>query len=149
MDSSDFDELEAMVMADARKEFSETVLDHAMNPRNVGDMPNADGFGQLQARCGDIRIWLKVKDGAVEKATFQTDACGCTVACASMATELAKGKTIADAGRINQEDITKALDGLPNDQRHCALEAAKTLKNAVENYMTNQREPWKKIYGNR
>jgi nitrogen fixation NifU-like protein len=145
--ASEFDELQALVMADMRKVYTETVIDHAMNPRNAGSMENADGFGRVTGPCGDtMEVWLKVKDGKVAGATFWTDGCGTTIASASMVTELIKGKTITEAQRITQQDILNALGGLPEESLHCALLAANTLKEAIKDYFALRREPWKKAY---
>jgi len=148
--TSDFDELETMIMADARKVYSEAVIDHATNPRNVGNLADADGFGHVKGPCGDtIEMWLKVRDDIIANATFWTDGCGPSIACGSMVTEIARGKKIAEARNISQADVMEALDGLPEDHRHCALLAANTLKEAVNDYVTLKKEPWKKGYRNR
>ena len=141
------DELQKLIMADMRKIYSEMTIDHAMNPRNLGDMPDADGFGKVTGPCGDmIEIWLKVKDGIVADATFLTDGCGTSVASGSMATQLAKGRSIPEVLKISQQDILKALGGLPEESVHCALLAANTLKEAVRDYITLKNEPWKRAY---
>jgi len=100
--TSQFDELEKSVMADMRKVYSEATIDHFMNPRNLGDMADADGFGRVTGPCGDtMEIWLKVKNGTVAEATFLTDGCGTSVASGSMATELAKGRSIPEVLKIS------------------------------------------------
>ena len=145
--SSDFDELQEMVNADARQIYSETVIDHAMNPRNVGSMVNADGFGRFRGPCGDtMEIWIKVRDEKITNATFYTDGCGTSIAAGSMATELAKGRVVQRALRITDKEVLEALGGLPEDSEHCALLAATTLKYAINDYRANQREPWRKAY---
>ena len=112
--SSDFDELQEMVNADARQIYSETVIDHAMNPRNVGSMVNADGFGRFRGPCGDtMEIWIKVRDEKITNATFYTDGCGTSIAAGSMATELAKGRVVQRALRITDKEVLEALGGLP------------------------------------
>jgi len=93
-----------------------------------------------------MEIRLKAKDGRITDATFWTDGCSTTAACGSMATETIKGKDIAQALAINQNDILKALGGLPEDNRHCALLAANTVKAAVQDYIAIRKEPWKKAY---
>ena len=134
-------------MADARNIYSETTIDHAMNPRNVGDMEDADGFARITGPCGDtMEIWLKVKNDSVADATFITDGCGPSIASGSMVTELAKGKNVREARIISQQDVLSALDGLPEESQHCALLAANTLKEAIRDYLTIKREPWKKAY---
>jgi nitrogen fixation NifU-like protein len=130
-----------------RDVYSETVIDHAMNPRNVGNLEVVDGYASTTGPCGDtMDIWLKVKDNTIVKATFMTDGCTTTIAAGSMVTELAKGKSVNQALRIGQEDVLEALSGLPEESQHCALLAANTLKAALRDYLAIQKEPWKKAY---
>ena len=127
--------------------FSDIVIDHAQNPRNVGDIPNADGFASITGHCGDtMEIWLRVRDNSIKQATFWTDGCGTTIAAGSMLTELAKWKIISHAFNITQQDVLDALGGLPEDSVHCALLAADTLKAAIKDYVSTRSEPWKKFY---
>jgi len=145
--TSEFDELEKSVMVDMRKVYSETTIDHFMNPRNLGDMADASGFGRVTGPCRDtMEIWLKVKNGMVADVTFLTDGCGISIASGSMATELAKGRSIPEVLKINQQDVLKALGGLPEESTHCALLAADTLKEAIKDYITLKNEPWKRAY---
>jgi len=145
--ASEFDELQELIIADARKIYSETVIDHFMNPRNLGDMENADGFAKVTGSCGDtMEIWLKVKNGTIADATFMTDGCGASIASGSMVTEIAKGETITEAGKISQQDVLSALGGLPEESEHCALLAANTLKEAMRDYIAMKKEPWKRAY---
>ena len=145
--SSELDDIQALVMADARKIYSETVIDHAMNPRNLGIMENFDGYARVTGPCGDtMEIWLKVNSHKITGICFVTDGCGTSIASGSMMTELAKGKGIAEAVRIRQQDVLNALDGLPQESQHCALLAADTLRAAIRDYLTMQKEPWKKAY---
>ncbi len=145
--ASEFDELQELVMADMRKVYSETVIDHAMNPRNVGGMGNADGFGRVTGSCGDtMEIWLRVRNGIIADATFLTDGCGTSIASGSMVTELVKGKSIPQAQKVTQQGVLDALGGLPEDSLHCALLAAETLKEAIKDYFALRKEPWKKAY---
>lgn len=148
--ASDFKELEEEVWADMRRTYTDTVIDHAMNPRSVGSMPDADGFASVTGPCGDtMEIWLKVKEGRVVDATFWTDGCGPTIACGSMVTELVKGKGIAEVLRITQDDILSRLGGLPEEHLHCALLAANTLREAIRDYLAFKNEPWKRAYRQR
>ena len=127
--------------------YTEIAIDHAQHPRNVGNIPNADGFGSATAQCGDtMGIWLKVDHERIKSITFWTDGCGTTIASGSMATEIAKGKSIIEAFRIKQKTILDALGGLPEDSTHCALLAEDTLHNALNDYLTYKREPWKRAY---
>jgi nitrogen fixation NifU-like protein len=127
--------------------FSETVVDHATNPRNAGSMDDADAYASVLGPCGDnMEMWLKARDGKVKDVTFWTDGCGATIACGSMATELAKGKTLGEALAINAEVIARSLGGLPDDHTHCAGLASLTLKKAIIEYVNLQKEPWKRAY---
>ena len=146
-ESEPFEELKKLVMEDMRKTYSEKVIDHFLNPRNLGELEDADGFGKVTGPRGDtMQICLRVKDDKITDATFMTDGCGTTIACGSMTTELAKGKTIAEALKITQDDILKSLDGLPEDDIHSSLLAADTLKEALRDYLSLQKEPWKRAY---
>lgn len=145
--SSELDELEEFIMADARKIYSDTVIDHAMNPRNVGVMQDADGAARVTGPCGDtMEIGLKVNSGTITEINFMTDGCGTSIASGSMITELAKGKSIIEASKIEQDDVLNALGGLPDESKHCALLASNTLKEAIREHLTIQKEPWKKAY---
>jgi len=145
--SSEFDELQELIMADARKVYSETVIEHAMNPRNVGIIEDADGFAKITGPCGDtMEIWIKVNNNAIVEISFLTDGCGPSIACGSMVTEMAKGKSVSEAKKICQQDVLNGLDGLPKESEHCALLAANTLKAAISDYLAMKREPWKKAY---
>jgi nitrogen fixation NifU-like protein len=137
------EELQKQIWAD----YTETVIDHAQNPRNMGNIPDADGFARITGPCGDtMEIWLKVRDSTIKQVTFQTDGCGTTVAAGSMVTEIAKEKTISVASKITQQDVLDNLGGLPEESVHCALLAANTLKMAIKDYLANKNEPWKKAY---
>jgi nitrogen fixation NifU-like protein len=145
--SSEFDELQELVLADARNTYSETVLDHAMNPRNLGVMQDADGFARVAGSCGDtMEIWLKVKGDTVLDGSFMTDGCGTSIASSSMVTEMTKNKSVGEARKTTQQDILDALGGLPQESEHCALLAANTLKAAIADYVAMKREPWKRAY---
>ncbi len=127
--------------------YSETAIEHMRNPRNVGLILNPDGQARITGPCGDtVEMWLRLTDGVIEQATFWTDGCGTTIAAGSMVTELAKGKRVAEAFRISQQDVLDALGGLPDDSVHCALLAASTLKEAVKDYLAYRNEPWKRAY---
>jgi len=142
-----WDKFEELIQAEMRKVYSEAVVEHSMNPRNVGDLENADGFAKVTGPCGDtMEMWLRVKNGAIRDASFMTDGCGTTLASGSMVTEMAKGKSVSEVQRISQQDVLSALGGLPEESQHCALLAASTLKEAVRDYLAMNREPWKKAY---
>ena len=145
--ASEFDELQELIKAEMRKIYSETAIDHSMNPRNVGNMDNADGWAKVTGSCGDtMEIWLKVKNNTIANATFMTDGCGTSIAAGSMATELAKGKSVGEVWKIRPQDVLNALGGLPKESEHCALLAANTLKEALKDYLAMKKEPWKKAY---
>lgn len=127
--------------------FSVEVFDHANNLRNAGSIGDADAYASVLGPCGDnMEMWLKARDGIVKDVTFWTDGCGATIACGSIATELAKGKTLGEALTISAEVIAMNLGGLPDDHIHCAGLASLTLKKVIIEYMNLQKEPWKKLY---
>lgn len=144
---SEFKELEEMVMADARRYYSETTIDHAQNPRNIGQMPDVDGFARVTGPCGDtMEMYLRVRGDRIIGISFWPDGCGTSVASGSMATELAQGKTIAEARHITGDVILEKLGGLPEENEHCAVLAANTLHKAIRDYLALKKEPWKRDY---
>lgn len=148
--SSGLDELEKEFWEEMRKIYTEKTIDHALNPRNVGSISDADGFGKVTGSCGDtMEIWLKIKDDKITQATFWTDGCGTTTACGSIVTEMVKGKSPIEALRIGSEEILESLGGLPEESIHCSVLAAETLREAIRNYLTIKKEPWKKAYQRR
>ena len=122
--------------------YSEKVMDHFSNPRNVGEIENADGVGTVgNAKCGDImRIYLKVEDGVIVDCKFKTFGCGAAIATSSMATEMVKGKTLKEALALTNAAVAEALDGLPPVKMHCSLLAEEAVKAAVEDYMKKHPE---------
>jgi len=118
------------------QEFNENVIDHFMNPRNAGAMPNADAVGSSgDPRCGDaLTLYIKVKDDVITDVSFLVFGCVAAIATSSMTTVLAKGKTLEEAYQLTDEDITNALGGLPEHKLHCSVLGADALKQAVENY---------------
>jgi nitrogen fixation NifU-like protein len=142
--SNDFektvDELQASIMEDARKVYSERVIERWLNPGSFGKMRNPDGFAKVKGPCGDtMQISFKVKDGRLTKVKFTTDGCAASIAAGNMATELAQGKKLKEAAEISQQMILDALDGLPEESVHCALLASNTLKEAIRNYFESKR----------
>lgn len=130
--------------------YSGTAIDHMRNPRNVGMIGSPDGQACITGPCGDtMEIWLRVSDGIIERASFWTDGCGTTIAAGSMVTELARGKRPVEAFRIEQQDVLRALGGLPDESAHCALLASNTMKQAVQDYLACRNEPWKRAYKQR
>jgi nitrogen fixation NifU-like protein len=134
-------------MEDMKQIYSEKTIDHFLNPRNLGGIPGHDGLGRMTGPCGDtMEIYLRVKDNKVTNVSFWTDGCGPSIASGSMVTELAKGKSVPEAQKITQQDILDALGGLPEENLHCALLAANTLKEAIKDYLALKKEPWKRAY---
>jgi len=117
--------------------YSEKVMDHFRNPRNMGEIPDADGVGTVgNPVCGDLMtIYIKVKDGRLEDVKFKTFGCGAAIATSSMTTELAKGKTLEEALKITRQDVAEALEGLPPIKMHCSNLAAEGLHAAIKNYL--------------
>ena len=145
--ASSYEELEELIRQEMRKVYTEIAIDHALNPRNMGNMGDADGFGKVTGPCGDtMEIWLRVEGNTVVAAGFSTDGCSATLASGSMLTELVKGKSVPQALGISQQYVLDALGGLPEGNRHCALLAVNTLKEAIKDYLTFKREPWKRAY---
>lgn len=116
--------------------YSDKVMDHFSNPRNVGEIENADGVGEVgNASCGDImKIFLKVEDDVIKDVKFKTFGCGAAIATSSMVTEMALGKTIDEALVLTNQAVAEALDGLPPNKMHCSNLAADALHEAIKNY---------------
>ena len=117
--------------------YTEKVMDHFSNPRNVGELKDADGVGEVgNAKCGDImKIFLKVENGIIEDVKFQTFGCGEAISTCRMVTEMVKGKTLEDALRISNEAVAEALDGLPPVKMHCSNLAADAVHAAIKDYI--------------
>ena len=122
--------------------YSEKVMDHFSNPRNVGEIPDADGVGTVgNAKCGDImRMYLKVENGVIRDVKFKTFGCGAAIATSSMATEMVKGKTLKEALQLTNKAVAEALDGLPPVKIHCSMLAEEAIHAAVEDYLKNHPE---------
>lgn len=120
--------------------YSEKVMDHFVNPRNVGEIDDADGIGEVgNAKCGDImKIYLKIENDIIVDVKFKTFGCGAAIATSSMATEMVKGKTIDEAQQITNKAVAEALDGLPPVKMHCSVLAEEALKSAIEDYRNKQ-----------
>lgn len=117
--------------------YSEKVMDHFEHPRNVGEIKNASGIGQVgNPKCGDImKMYLEVKDNIIINAKFKTFGCGAAIATSSMATELIKGKTINEALEITNKAVAQALDGLPPIKMHCSVLAEQAIRSAINDYL--------------
>ena len=120
--------------------YSDKVLDHFTNPRNVGEIPDADGIGEVgNAKCGDImKMYLKIKGDTIEDVKFKTFGCGAAIATSSMATEMIKGKTVQDALKLTNKAVMEALDGLPQSKIHCSVLAEQAIKSALSDYYTRK-----------
>ena len=116
--------------------YSEKVMDHFRNPRNVGSIENADGVGEVgNAKCGDImKMYLKIDDDTISDVKFETFGCGSAIASSSMATELIKGKPVSEAMQLTNKAVAEALDGLPDYKMHCSVLAEEAIRAAVKDY---------------
>ncbi|MDO8687459.1 MAG: Fe-S cluster assembly scaffold protein NifU [Dehalococcoidales bacterium] len=121
--------------------YSEKVMEHFRNPRNVGDMINPDGVGHVgNPTCGDImELYIKVKDNTIVDAKFKTFGCGAAIATSSMVTEMVKGKSIEEALKISNRAVAEALDGLPSIKMHCSVLAEEALKSAIDDYLAKSK----------
>ncbi len=127
--------------------YSEKVMDHFENPRNVGEIADANGVGTVgNAKCGDImRMYLKVENGIIQDVKFKTFGCGAAIATSSMATEMVKGKSLKEALALTNKAVAEALDGLPPVKIHCSLLAEEAIHAAVEDYLKNHPEEAEKL----
>jgi nitrogen fixation NifU-like protein len=116
--------------------YSEKVMDHFMNPRNMGDIKDADAVGTVgNPACGDVmRLYIKVENDKIADAKFKTFGCGAAIATSSMATEMIKGKTVDESLKITNEAVAEALDGLPPNKMHCSVLAQEAIEAAINNY---------------
>lgn len=122
------------------QQYSEKVMDHFLHPRNVGEIQDADGIGNVgNPVCGDImRLYIKVADGKITDVKFKTFGCGAAISTSSMVTEMVKGKTIAEALSVTNKAVAEALGGLPAVKMHCSVLAEEALKSAIEDYRKKQ-----------
>lgn len=120
--------------------YSEKVMDHFSNPRNVGEIAGASGVGEVgNAKCGDImKIYLQIEDNIIKDVKFKTFGCGAAIATSSIATEMIKGKTVEEALELTNKAVIEALDGLPPAKIHCSVLAEEAVKAAIEDYMRKQ-----------
>ncbi len=123
--------------------YSEKVMDHFQNPRNLGEIEDADGIGEVgNATCGDImKIYLKIEDDIVKDVKFKTFGCGSAIASSSMATEMIKGKPVSEALALSNKAVVEALDGLPPQKLHCSVLAEEAVKSALIDYYTKNNMP--------
>jgi len=120
--------------------YSAKVMDHFANPRNVGELPDANGIGEVgNQKCGDImKIYLKIEDDIIKDVKFMTFGCGAAIATSSMATEMIKGKPLSEALKLTNSAVMEALDGLPPVKVHCSVLAEQAIKTAIADYYTRQ-----------
>ena len=129
--------------------YSEKVMDHFEHPRNVGEIADADGVGQVgNPKCGDImKMYLKIDNGVITDVKFKTFGCGSAIATSSMATELIKGKPIEEAAKLTNAAVAEALDGLPGYKMHCSVLAEEALRSAIADYYRKQDKDPEAILG--
>mgnify|MGYP000224631038 CR=1 FL=1 len=122
--------------------YTDKVMDHFRNPRNVGEIDDANGIGEVgNAKCGDImRVYLKVEDNIIKDVKFQTFGCGSAIASSSMATEMIKGKSLDDALELTNKAVAEALDGLPAHKMHCSVLAEEAIKAAIDDYKEKHKD---------
>lgn len=122
--------------------YSEKVMDHFRNPRNVGIIEDADGVGEVgNAKCGDImKMYLKIEDDIIKDVKFETFGCGSAIASSSMATELIKGKPVSEARQLTNKAVAEALDGLPDYKMHCSVLAQEAIESALQDYESRKEQ---------
>ena len=124
--------------------YADIVMDHFMHPRNVGEIPNADGVGEVgNAKCGDImKMYLKINGNVIEDVKFETFGCGSAIASSSMATEMIKGKPVSEALQLTNRAVVEALDGLPAHKLHCSVLAEEAVRAAIRDYYDRNSIPY-------
>ncbi|MFO8163620.1 MAG: iron-sulfur cluster assembly scaffold protein [Thermodesulfobacteriota bacterium] len=133
------DKIHASIIHDARKKYSEKVIERWLRPTCMGELEKPQGYGEVQGPCGDtIKIFLRIHNGQINDAKFATSGCAATIAAGSMACELVIGKNVKEAFKINNEMILENLGGLPEENIHCAILAFNTLREALKNYFTSK-----------
>jgi nitrogen fixation NifU-like protein len=139
-------ELQEQIMEQLRRRYTQTVIDLWRNPKHFRKIDSPDGYAQIQGSCGDtMEMFLKMKDDKISDCSFFTDGCGTTMACGSMATQLAQDKSFAEAlAVVSADTILKRLGGLPEEEKHCTQLAAETLRRALADLLYNKQHPWKK-----
>ncbi|MBN1221759.1 MAG: iron-sulfur cluster assembly scaffold protein [Candidatus Aminicenantes bacterium] len=140
--------LQEQIMQQARLEYTEEVIERWQNPKNFHSLENPDGYGKVKGTCGDtMEIFIRIEGDRISQCAFLTDGCAATLACGSMATEIAIGKSFTEAlASVSGDMIMKRLGGLPEGNVHCAFLAAETLRRALADCLHQQRSGWKKLY---
>jgi len=141
-------QLQEQILEQARKRYSETVIDHWQHPRNFRKIENPDGYAKVKGSCGDtMEIFIRMKDEKISECTFQTDGCGTSIVCGSTATELALNKSFTQAlAVVSADELLRQLGGLPEADVHCAQLASETLRRALADCLYHKKSPWKKHY---
>ena len=133
-------EIQKAILDDARRIYSEKVIDHFLHPRNAGGIKDADGLGKIKGPCGDtMYIYLRIDGQSISDAKFMTDGCGTTIVCGSVVTDMVKGKEFKEASKIRHTHVLEVLGGLPDADVHCSVLAVDTLRAAIKNYLLAQR----------
>ena len=141
-------ELQAQILEQLKRRYSQTVIDLWQNPKNFHKIDMPDGYARVQGSCGDImEMFVNLRDETISACSFFTDGCGTTIACGSMATELAKDKSFTEAlAVVSTDSILKQLGGLPEEDVHCAQLASETLRRALADFLYKKQQAWKKHY---
>jgi nitrogen fixation NifU-like protein len=141
-------ELQEHILEQARKQYSEAVIDHWQNPRNFRKIEDPDGYAKVKGSCGDtMEMFIKMRENKISECGFQTDGCASSIVCGSVATELAQNKSFTQAlGFISTDEILKRLGGLPESDVHCAQLAAEAMRRALADYLYQRKAPWKRHY---
>ena len=140
-------EKEKLLLEKLLSTYSKTTTEYILHPRNDGAVQDPDGYANSRSGCGEtMKIWLKLNRDRIRQTGFWTDGCAATIACGSMASELARGRSVAEAMSIDAREIADALIDLPEGNFHCADLAAQTLRAALKDCLAISREPWKKFY---
>ena len=138
------EQIQNEIMEEERAIYSEKVLEEFNNPQNVGRMTHPDAFAVMDGSCGDtMELYLKIKNDIIQDVTFMTDGCGATIACGSKITQMVKGKRLAEVEVLTKDDLIDALDGLPDDNIHCAALTVGTLRKALRYYNKHKKMGWK------
>jgi nitrogen fixation NifU-like protein len=141
------EEIQAAIIEEARKVYSEKVIQRWLHPEYLGEIENPQGYGRVTGPCGDtVTIFLRIMNDKIIDARFTTDGCATTVAAGCMACELSIGKSLRQAYRITKDVILEHLDGLPEESTHCAVLASDTLREALTDSLASKNEPWKRLY---
>lgn len=138
-------ELQEQIMEQIKRRYSQTVIDLWQNPKDLRKLESPDGYAKVQGSCGDtMEMFIKMRDDKICECTFFTDGCGTTIACGSMATQLAQGKSFTEAlAKISTESILQHLGGLPQEDKHCAQLAADSLRRALADQLYQKKQAWK------